>query len=1490
MAYTAGTIFVQVIPSFDRVQNDISRQSKKWGDEIGKNIQRGIEDGIKQGTAGRNFGGGAGGSSAGKKAGENYGKDFASQVRKRIEDALKITSKIKVNLDDAEAVAEINDIRRNLARIGRAKIGIDMDAGQALAEMRALEDRLERVSRHSPNVAVRTDAGAALAELQAVDQMVEKLDRSNARVKVHVSSEEIIGAQRAANGLVFAVAALGPIAVPAIASATAGILALGTAAASAAAGVGVLAAAFSGIGDAVGAIRDQQQSAADDTKALADAQRASSRRIAAANRTLQDAEVQLARAREDAGQAAEDSARRVRDAQEDLALTIERANERAADSAEAVADAQEALADAMEQASRDIERAAERQADAEERLADVQRDAQEAQEDLSEARRQAARDQEDLTSAIRRGRLEEQEAVYALRDAQNELHATIEDPQASARERDEARINYEQRVLQLEDLQRENARMQEEQEEFARTGIDGTDRVKTAQERLADATRSIADAEKDAADAARDAAEAREDAAERVADAQERVTEAMEDQSRVARDNARDIRNAQETVSDAVRASARQQVDSARAITDAQRSVESAIIGVQDAAAMGAETTTAAMRKVRDSMADLSPAGRAFALFIANELIPQMIRLRNIAQEGMLPGVQRAIETLVDHYGPRLESFVARMSVAIGGLFESVANALTGPAWDRFFTTVDENGVSLVEQWTNIGLNIATAFANIAVAFTPLTNEMSAGFLRLTERFVAWSASLEDNPAFQNFLNYVREVGPKVLELLGNFVLALVAVGIALAPLGSLIMAVVNSFLEWIINMDPTQLRVIATSIVAIVVAFQVLNGVIIIARGLLNTMVALRLVFALVRAGAAYLTTAITFLGRAMLFLATNPIGLVIVGIGLLVAAFVYAYRNSETFREIVQNAIQKVKDTALAVFGWFMDTAVPWMQQAWAAVSSAIRSAWESVILPVLTAFWSLIKWIWTFVVAPILQAMGLAFRIAFDVIKAAWNYILLPVLKFIWTFIQDLWRIVIRPVLNNVKWAFEETFKAIKWVWDHILNPVFSEVKNGLENLSGSFSSAVEAIGRAWDGLKEITKSPVRFMINTVINRGIIDNFNKLTKLFGNDPIDRMELPAGFASGGIYEGVRPGYTPGRDNALIAVGGGEAIIRPEGTRALGEDWVNGLNAASRQGGVAGAREFLGGFASGGVVKKRRWWDKIGDVAGAAANAADMAKEGIVSAAKDVGGFVAGAARSGLEKLLAPIRNQFDAGFGTNFVGKMISGSANRLFDQFLGFTGKKDEETSGDLSGGSFAKGGNYGPPGRGGLAANTAAARQFVVENFGISNIGGYANRNIGGTNKKSDHALGKALDVMISNYKSATGIAQGNKVASWFVNNPADFGTKYVIWRDQINTGSGWRSYGHPSGSNNDTVQHRDHVHVSLFDQGGALMPGMNAIMNLTGRPETVLPFEPDAIMRALNSGGSGSSRQFIINDVSGNPEHVYRVLRQREALESALSTL
>lgn len=69
-------------------------------------------------------------------------------------------------------------------------------------------------------------------------------------------------------------------------------------------------------------------------------------------------------------------------------------------------------------------------------------------------------------------------------------------------------------------------------------------------------------------------------------------------------------------------------------------------------------------------------------------------------------------------------------------------------------------------------------------------------------------------------------------------------------------------------------------------------------------------------------------------LAMTANPIGLIVVAVGALVAGIIYAYQHSERFRAIVDAAWKAIKIAAEAVVKWFMDTAWPMLKRVWEGI----------------------------------------------------------------------------------------------------------------------------------------------------------------------------------------------------------------------------------------------------------------------------------------------------------------------------------------------------------------------------------------------------------------------------------------------------------------------------------------------------------------------------------------------------------------------------
>lgn len=135
------------------------------------------------------------------------------------------------------------------------------------------------------------------------------------------------------------------------------------------------------------------------------------------------------------------------------------------------------------------------------------------------------------------------------------------------------------------------------------------------------------------------------------------------------------------------------------------------------------------------------------------------------------------------------------------------------------------------------------------------------------------------------------------------------------------------------------------------------------------------------------------------------------------------------------------------------------------------------------------------------------------------------------------------------------------------------------------------------------------------------------------------------------------------------------------------------------------------------------------------------------------------------------------------------------------------------------------------------------------FGIKTIGGYR---AGGSRDPAGHPSGLALDLMVSDPKRGTSLAEYARA------NARRLGVKYVIWRQRIwsvaRSGEGWRPM---EDRGSPTQNHMDHVHVSFEASPPAGGPRVNSPASTwTDKPR--VPGSGGAGGRAGGPGGSGST--------------------------------
>lgn len=1113
----AGRAFGPAMTS--SISNSIGeRIGRQIGEQIAGRITSQIRTSMTQGITQ----GGAAARGAATRQGGEAGGAFGRVFRTRVEAALRSLPDIQIGADTSEADADIRALRVQLETLASQRVGIDVDAATARAQIDQLEAELRRLGATHPNVDVRINTGAAIAELEALRAEIRRLDGQDVdiRVNTHTAAANM-------NLLVTAGLALGPAILPVLPVIAAGLGAIAAAGTAAAVGVGAVALvaipAFKGIASTLQA-----------QKAAQDAATAATGNGAAALAQSRQRAVQMASASQALAAAERNGARQIATAQQ------------------SVVKARQNVADVTAQAAQRTQQAARQVQDAERSLSDAQKDAKRAQEDLTAARKSAADQLRDMNERLAGSALDERAAVLRVQEAQEELtKVRAAGSKATQLDVDRAQLAYDQAVAGLKSQQQENKRLAADVKAANKAGVEGSDTVRAAQERLVDAQDQVADrsrAVKDAQDAA----------------------------ARQQSQNARDIAEAQGRVADATANVAHAQQSAADSIASAQRQVQQA----QQQTTSGVDTAATAQRAYQAELAKLTPAARgtmnafvglktAFSDW-STSLQPQVMPLFTRA----LDGLRRSL--------PGLTPFVLAAAKAIGGLQDRVSTGFKSPWWQEFKTDLQGAVGPAIE---GVGVSFARVFkgmAGVVQAFFPHMDSISETMQRITGRFAEWGTNLKGSPAFEKFLSYSSSMGPLVAETLGKIGTGIFQVLKALEPLSGPILKTLGAVVEGI-------------GLVAEKAPWLIL--------GLYGAVLAVKL-FTLAWAAFNFVMNQNIFVRIALLLVALvgaviyaynnfetfrNIVNAVWAGIQ---AAALYAWNNilKPTFQAL-WTGLQTIGRWAT----WLWETILgPVFRFIWTAAKVLFTIVVVAVILPIIVAFKALGaigKWLWKSVISPVFGWIGekakwlweKAIKPQFDSLKTGFDLVG-KAGKWLWTE-------VISPVFD---WIGEKG----AWLWDEALKPAFGWITKGVEAIGTSFGDAKDVIKEQWSKVSDIAKTPVKFVIDKVYNAGIVPTWNKVAGAFGAPKIEKMDTE-GWARGGIL----PGFSTFRqgDDQLVPMRRGEGVYVSEAMKDPYERArLHAVNSAAMRGQSLGQFQ---GFAKGGI------FDWIGKTA---SKGVDLAKAGV--------------------------------------------------------------------------------------------------------------------------------------------------------------------------------------------------------------------------------------------------------------------------------------
>lgn len=216
------------------------------------------------------------------------------------------------------------------------------------------------------------------------------------------------------------------------------------------------------------------------------------------------------------------------------------------------------------------------------------------------------------------------------------------------------------------------------------------------------------------------------------------------------------------------------------------------------------EPTDAHLRKLTETMAKIGPEGEQFVRFI-DSLGPELHKLSDISREGFFPGATDGLEQLMTLL-PEVKRIVRETSQTLGDLARDAGTDLAGPRFEEFFHFLETDARQILTEMGQTVINFADGLAAMLVAFAPLSREFSTGFEEMSQSFADWAHQLPESATFQEFLAYIRDSGPKALDLLESIAQALVAVLQAAAPVGSLMLPVLSELFDIVAKLADTPL------------------------------------------------------------------------------------------------------------------------------------------------------------------------------------------------------------------------------------------------------------------------------------------------------------------------------------------------------------------------------------------------------------------------------------------------------------------------------------------------------------------------------------------------------------------------------------------------------------------------------------------------------------------------------------------------------------
>ncbi|HEJ6829283.1 TPA: terminase [Staphylococcus aureus] len=483
--------------------------------------------------------------------------------------------------------------------------------------------------------------------------------------------------------------------------------------------------------------------------------------------------------------------------------------------------------------------------------------------------------------------------------------------------------------------------------------------------------------------------------------------------------------------------------------------------------------------------------------------------------------------------------WVANGLDSLGQKFQNWANSVAGQNAIQAFLEYTKTNLPKLGQ---IFGNVFSGIGNLMIAFGQNSSNIFDWLVKLTSQFRAWSEQVGQSQGFKDFISYVQENGPTIMQLIGNIVKALVAFGTAMAPIASKLLDFITNLAGFIAKLFETH-----PAVAQIIGVMGILGGVFwalmapiaavssvlsnVFGMTLLNVVkriLDLTRITGLVSKAFGLLTGAFTSISW--------PILAVIAVIGAFIGILVYLWKTNENFRKTITEAWNGIKTAVSGAIQGVVD----WLSQLWGKIQSTLQPIMPILqmlgqifmqvlgvlVIGIITNVMNIIQGLWTLITIAF-QAIGTVISVAVQIIvglftaliqlltgdfSGAWETIkttITNVLDTIWQYMQSVWESIIgflTGVMNRTLSMFGTSWSQI---WSTITNFVSSIWNTVTSWFSRVASSVAEKMGQALNFI--ITKGSewVSNIWNTVTSFAskVADGFKRVVSNVGDGMSDAL-----------------------------------------------------------------------------------------------------------------------------------------------------------------------------------------------------------------------------------------------------------------------------------------------------------------------------------------------------------------------------------------------